>query len=385
MLPSEFHRELVLFNITGKMERKKILFVIPSMSAGGAERIFLHLVNNLDRERYEPLLALGERRGEFLANVSEDIEIFELNAAHARTAIPAIVKLVRRHKAATVCSTLGMNFAAALAKPFLPRGTRIVLREGSSPTAFLADVARQNLLRARFYRTAYKKVYGFADSIICQSDFMLNDLENNIGISAAKLHRIYNPIDFSKVDCLSNDEEKLYDESKVNLVSIGRLEYEKAFDNLLRAFVIVRREHPQAALTLIGQGSEKANLKKLAEELKLTDAVRFIGFQSNPFPYMKQADIFVLSSRYEGFSNVMVEALACGTPVVATDCPSANREVIIEGVNGWFAEDENVASLAKTINRAITERKNLKAAEIRQSCQSRFAIEQILPQYEQQF
>ena len=134
------------------MEKRKILFVIPSMAAGGAEKIFLRVINHLNRERFEPFLALGVRNGEFLADINEDVKIFELNAERARTAIPPIIKLVRREKMETVCSTLGMNFAVAIAKPFLPRGTRIVLREGSSPTAFLEDVARQSRLRAKFYR-----------------------------------------------------------------------------------------------------------------------------------------------------------------------------------------------------------------------------------------
>ena len=236
-----------------------------------------------------------------------------------------------------------------------------------------------------FIANAYKTVYGFSDSIICQSDFMLADLERNVGIPAAKLHRIHNPVDFSEVDSLADKEENLYDERSFNLVTIGRLEYEKAYDILLRAFAVVRSEHQQAALTFIGKGSEQANLEKLVGELEIADSVRFVGFQSNPYPYLKQADIFVSSSRYEGFSNVMVEALACGTPVVATDCPSANHEVLVEGINGWFAENESVTSLAETIIRAIRERKNLDATTIRQSCESRFAIEQILPQYEEQF
>ncbi len=355
------------------------------MTGGGAERVFLHLLNHLNRERYEPFLALGARRGVFLANLKQDVEIFEMKAERARRAIPPLVKIVRRLRPQTVCSTLGMNFASGLAKPFFPRGTRIVLREGSSPTAFLADVARQSPMRAMFYRKVYQNVYGFADTIICQSDFMREDLEGNMQIPARKLKQIYNPVDFHQIDTFSFDEARLYDGTGPHLVTVGRLAAEKVYDNLLKAFAVVRQKNEQATLTFLGDGSEKGNLEKLARELKIDDRVRFIGFQSNPYPYLKQADLFVSSSQYEGFSNVIVEALACGTPVVATDCPSANREVITEGVNGWFAENENVASLAETINRAIIERKNLDAGAMRRSCEARFAIERILPQYEEQF
>lgn len=368
------------------MSRKKILFVIPTMTSGGAERVFLHLLNHFDRRRYELFIALGTRRGEFLIKLKEDIEIFEMNAERARAAIPPLVKIVRRLKPQVVVSTVGMNFAAALGKSFFPANTRVVLREGSSPTAFLADVARKSPARAKFYRQGYKYIYGFADAVICQSNFMRDDIERNLRVPVRKLHRIYNPVDFDQIDGLMDKPtEEFFDTDRVRLITVGRLSFEKAYDILLEAFAVVRETNPAATLTFLGEGDDRKSLENLARDLQLNGAVHFPGFRQNPYSYMKRADIFVLSSRYEGFSNVMVESLACGTPIVATDCPSANREVITEGVNGWFAENENAASLAETINRAITERKNLNAETIRKDCELRFALEKILPQYEKLF
>ncbi|MDQ3041745.1 MAG: glycosyltransferase [Acidobacteriota bacterium] len=359
---------------------------MPSLYAGGAERIFTHLINNLDRERFEPQLALGLIRGNFLENIKKDVVLYELKAERARNATPSLLKLVWKLRPQTIVSTLGMNFAASLAKPLMPPKTRVVLREGSSPTAFLVDVARQSPARAKFYRQGYKYIYGFADSIICQSDFMRDDIERNLQVSAEKLHRIYNPVDFEQIDRLADEPTAdFFCNEGVQLIAVGRLAYEKAYDILLKAFAIVKRTNPLATLSFFGEGDDRNALENLTRDLQLNGSVYFRGFQSNPYSYMKQADIFILSSRYEGFSNVLVESLACGTPVVATDCPSANREVIEEGVNGWFAENENVESLAETINRAIIERRNLNSVTIRRSCESRFAIEQILPQYEKQF
>jgi len=366
--------------------RKKILFVLPNLTGGGAERVFTHLVNNIDRERFEPMLALGARRGAYLEFIKADVSIYDLKAERARNAVPPLLRLIRQLRPQTVASTVGMNFAAALAKPLMPSGTRVVLREGSSPTAFLADVARQSPMRAEFYRRCYKYIYKLADSIICQSDFMRDDIERNLQVSAKKLHRIYNPVDFEQIDRLAIEPtEEFFNTDAVRLISVGRLAFEKAYDILLKAFAVVREKNPTATLTILGEGEDRQSLENLARDLQLNDSVHFLGFRQNPYSYMKRANIFILSSRYEGFSNVIVEALACGTPVVATDCPSAIREVIKEGVNGWLAENENVASLAETINRAIIERKNLNAETIRQNCESRFAIERILPQYEKQF
>lgn len=375
-------RQLRFKRMTGKT---KVLFVLPSLFGGGAERVFIHVINNLDRNNFEPLLALGSKHGAFLDKLSTDVPISVLGAERARKAIPAVIKAVRELRPQTVVSCLGMNFAVSLAKPFLPCKTRVVLREGSSPTAYLADVARKSAARAYFYKKVYQNIYGFADAIICQSDFMLRDIETNLGISPRKLHRIYNPVNFAEIDRLAEESNAIYDPHALNLVTAGRLEFEKAYDLLIEATALVKREIPNVTLTFVGEGGEKPKLEKLAAELGIADAVRFAGFQSNPYPFLKQADLFVLSSRYEGFSNVIVEALACGTPVVATDCPSANREVIKDGVNGWFAENENVASLAATIRRAAAEKDKINREEIRANCRSRFAIGEIMREYERQF
>lgn len=366
-------------------KKKQILFVIPSMFGGGAERIFLHIINNIDRQRFIPILAVGEKSGEYFDSLRKDIEIHHLKSKQARNAVPSLLRLIWKLQPHVVFSTLGMNLAAALAKPFCPPKTRIILREGSSPTAFLADVSRKSQLRAWIYRKAYQNIYRFADVIICQSDYMLHDLRHNMQISPNKLHRIYNPVNFSEIDRLGKCTEKLFYGEGPHLLTVGRLDYEKGYEFLLKAFAKVKREHPTLSLTFIGDGNEKAALETLALNLQLEENVRFLGFQNNPFAYLKQADFFVSSSRYEGFSNVIVESLACGVPVIATDCPSANREVIEEGVNGWLAENENVESLAETIKRAIKEKENLSRERIRYSCESRFALEYILPFYEKHF
>ncbi len=238
--------------------------MIPSLIGGGAERVFTHVINNLDRERFEPFLALGARRGEYLELISADAPIYDLKAERARNAIPPLLKLVWQLRPQTVASTIGMNFAAAFSKSLMPRGTRIVLREGSSPTAFLADVSRQSPMRAEFYRKCYKYIYGFADTSICQSDFMRVDIERNMQVPAKKLHRIYNPIDFEQIDRLAAvPTEDFFNYSSVRLITVGRLAYEKAYDILLKAFAIVRQTNPTATLTFIGEGEDRQSLENL--------------------------------------------------------------------------------------------------------------------------
>jgi glycosyltransferase involved in cell wall biosynthesis len=368
------------------MDKKiKILFVLPNLIGGGAERVFTYLVNHINRDKFEPHLALGAKRGAYLQDISEDVVIHELEGERARRAIPSLIKLVRNLKPDTVFSTLGMNFASLTGKMFYPRGTRVILREGNSVTAFLEDVARNSPATAAFYRRVYRLLYNRADGIICQSDFMLRDIAENLGVNEKKLHRIHNPVDLEKIDRLLKEEktEKLFSEDVFNFVTVGKFHYHKGYDILLRAFSKAREKNEKIALTMLGEGEERESLENLRNELGLNEIVKMPGFSQNPYVYIKQADSFISSSRYEGFANVIVESLACGTPVVVTDCPSANREVIREGENGWFAEVENAGSLAETIIKATVEADKLNASEIRADCQSRFSIKQILPKYEE--
>jgi glycosyltransferase involved in cell wall biosynthesis len=362
--------------------KRRVLFIVPSLIGGGAERVIVHLVNNLDRERYAPMLALGRVDGPYLKELREDVLVHDLGAERARRAIGAVVKAVRTLRPDVVVSTLGLNFAVALAKPFFPRGTRVILREGSSPTAFLKEVEQGSRARAHIYRSMYRVLYSMADKVVCQSDYMLNDLATNMGLHRSKMERVYNPVDFEKIRARTEGAESPYTGQGPHLVTVGNMTYAKACDVLLEAFRLVREKLPRATLTFVGDGENRQSLEDLTARLGLIDGVRFVGFQSNPFVYVKHADLFVSSSRYEGFSNVILEALACGTPVVATDCPSGNREVIKEGVNGWLAKPEDAGSLAETICRAIEERSRLSRREIQAHCESRFSMEYILGLYQ---
>ncbi len=367
-------------------ELKKILFVLPSLNGGGAERVFTHIMNRIDRNKFRPVLALGLRQGQFLDAIDPDIDIHVLGSYRARSLALPLARLVWKLRPDVAFSTLGTNFALAAISPILPSATRVILREGSSPTAFLADVRRLSPRRADLYSKFYKYLYGRADLIICQSDFMLDDIRRNFLIPLEKLKRIYNPVDSVKIEAsypeIPDDRSST---SEVNILAVGRLSFEKGYDILLRAFSIVRESKPAAKLTLLGEGPEQEALEKLTNDLNLAENVRFAGFDTDPYRYMHLSDLMVLPSRYEGFSNVMAESWACGKAVVATDCPGANREIMIEGVNGWLAKNEDPVSLAEKMNLAIKEVPMLKADLIKASCITRFSLETIIPQYESEF
>jgi len=367
--------------------RRKVLFVLPSLRSGGEERVAVHLLKHLDRRRFAPMLALGAVEGERLGDVPEDVPVHDLGSRRALTAVPAIVKIVRSLRADTVFAFLGMNFGVALARPSFPRETRVVVREGSTASAYLSEVAQSSRARAAAYGWSHRILYRLVDKVVCQSEYMLNDLATNFSVPRRKLTCIYNPIDVESIKELAKEGETQYDGNGTRLLTIGNMTYAKGYDILIEAFALVRKQYPEATLTVIGDdpGGNRPALESQLKTLGLRDAVRFLGFLENPFAYLKQADLFVSSSRYEGLSMVVLEAFACGAPVVATDCPSGNREVIEEGVNGWLAKTENVESLAATICHGIKQHAQLDRRAIRVRCEERFSVERITGEYEALF
>jgi glycosyltransferase involved in cell wall biosynthesis len=361
--------------------RTKVMIVLPSLHGGGAERVMVHLANHLDRERYEPVLALGAVRGPYVRDVRPDVPIHALGAERARAAVPGVVRTVWRVRPDVVLSTVGLNFALALARPFLPRRLGVIFREGNSTSAFLADVSRKSPGRAALYRAMYRILYARADRIVCQSDGMLADLATRLRVPVARMTRIHNPVDLDAIRARLS-EPVVYPGRGPHLVTAGKLEYQKGYDLLIPAFARVRVSRPAATLTILGDGTERAALQATAGRLGLGSAVTFLGFQDNPYPFFKAADVFVSSSRYEGFANVITEAMACGTPVVATDCPGASRELIEPGVTGWLASTEDAASLAEAIETAVDALDHVDRKAIERACERRFSVDRITGCYE---
>ena len=158
----------------------------------------------------------------------------------------------------------------------------------------------------------------------------------------------------------------------------GRLTPQKDFPPLLRAFCLVRKEIPGAKLIILGEGRERLRLEQLAAELGLPGSAQFPGFVLNPFAFMARAAVFVLSSRWEGFGNVLVEAMACGTPVVSTDCPSGPSEILDGGTFGRLVPPGDAAALAEAI---LSELRSPHNREALMQWADGFSIENILPQY----
>jgi len=300
--------------------------VLPSLRVGGAERVITTILNELVRDPLDLHLALLQREGPFLDQLCPAVTVHDLHARRALHAAPALRQLICRLRPDVVlASAFRINLLTTLLKPALPRGTRLVLREVTVLESLLGAGWRSRVLSfvaSRAFRNAH--------AIVCQTDAMRSDFQQRLRIDHDRLVTIFNPVDFAALQALSSEFSSPFsdDGPGPHVVGVGRLDRAKGFDRLLRAFPALLARSPQARLWLVGDGVEADSLRTLADELQITNSVRFVGMQRNPYVWMKHADLFVLPSRYEGLPNALLEATALGCPTIASDHPGGTREIM---------------------------------------------------------
>jgi glycosyltransferase involved in cell wall biosynthesis len=364
-----------------------ILFIAPTLGGGGAERALVNIVNRLDRDRFQPHLALFQKEGVFLQDLAPDVPVYELQPTDRgvlhRTwvRLRAIKRLCDRLRPALVMSVMWqVNFATALADNLLGLGCPLVTNE---------QVALGRHLSTTWHRYVYwplaRKLYRRVARIVTISKGITAELQQSLAMPADRFQVIHNPVDTRRI---REEAERAVDipaEAYPILVAAGRLDPQKNYPLLLRAVSRVVREQP-VTLYILGEGSERPRLESLIQSMRLESHVRLLGFQRNPYPYLKRADLFVLSSDYEGFANVVVEAMAVGTPVIATDCPYGPREILADGKYGILVPTGDEEALAQAILNSL--RAPPGHGQDRAALERRaedFAVERIVPQYERLF
>lgn len=337
----------------------KLLLIIPNLSGGGAERVVVTLLRYFDRSRIAPTLLAIDLQGPYLQLLPEEIPVINLQTRRVRQAWPAMIRTINRLAPDVVFSTMDYMNLAVLAGKYLYRGERrprLVVREANTPTQALRDLpAGRRWLFTRLYRWLYPQ----ADLVITQSVGMQQDLRSFLPrLANDQVVQIYNPLDLSTIrgqlatDTAAKTRDATRQAGKM-IVAAGRLTYQKGFDLLLQAFAKVKEHLAEARLVIMGDGPLRTELELLAIRLGIAEQVTFAGFQQNPYHLLQQADLFVLSSRWEGFPNILLEALACGCPVVATDCPSGPGEILQDNRYGLLIERENVDALANGMMRVL--------------------------------
>jgi len=333
--------------------RRSVLFVLPTLHGGGAERVVLTILRHLDRHLFEVSLAVVDaRKPVFAADLPQGIEVIDLGCTRVRYSGAALIRLIWERRPDIVFCALGhLNLQLALIKPLLPRSTKLIARETIVMSSYLIG----NRF-SRAWKFAYRFLLPRCDAIICQSQDMKDGLVSAIGLSSKNMMVVQNPVDIKRVRELSNEplepdfrHDSSVDTSTICLVAAGRLVWQKGFDLLIEAIALLGNSCFHA--TIVGQGQLRGELEKLAMQLGVGPQIHFLGFRSNPYPLFKSADAFVLSSRFEGMPNVVLEALACGTGVIATPAPGGIHELLQGRPCCAIAKSVSARSLAEALER----------------------------------
>jgi glycosyltransferase involved in cell wall biosynthesis len=333
--------------------RPRLAFFLPSLSGGGAQRVMVTLANYCVKQGFPTEMIVVKETTTYLNEVDPAIPVEFLRPKRRIQITPRLARIMRAKRFDAMLSS-PRNFPPLLVKQmcFLP--TRVVIREASTNSVALKQVKRpfKELVAIRL---GYRFLYPSADAVVAPSRGVAGSLLQLSPIPIQKVHVIYNPVVspelYEKAD--APVEHPWFQPHQPPVVlAAGRLVALKGYDTLLRAFARVRQQTP-VRLVILGEGPERPNLERLAAELGVAADVDMPGFDPNPFRYMKRAGVFVLSSRYEGLPNVLIQALACGCPVVSTDCPSGPSEILDGGRYGALVPVDDVEAMAGAIVRAL--------------------------------
>jgi glycosyltransferase involved in cell wall biosynthesis len=372
------------FSLVHDHPQPRISIFLQSLQLGGAERTMLTLADGLSRNGCQVDLLLVVKRGELLDEVPRTVRLIELGTVSRSMLLPHLVglpmrtlrlflpvllknrqpkvvrslpKLIRYLRSAepdALLTTLpNNNLVAVWAKWLCRPRTRIVLCEGNTTSKEVSACAPNPFDRK--WPIFIKQWYPRADGIVAVSDGVASDLSQVSELPRERITTVFNGVDLHRLDQLAASpvaDPWFEGDAPPVLLAAGRLAPQKDFPNLLKAFARVR-SRCGVRLVILGEGPERARLESLAADLGIAADVKMPGAVLNPFSYMARARLFVLSSAWEGLPTVLLEALACGCPVVSTDCPSGPTEILDGGAFGPLVRVGDDEALAEGIIRAL--------------------------------
>lgn len=330
------------------MERKKIL-VFAQSTVGGAERMSVTVTKTLDRDNFEVVYYLV---GSSDNNGKESLKEFipadlEVRCLRGRNPMYLIAMffwiLLKEHPNVVFSSVININNKLLLLRNLFKK-TRFIVR--CDNYLYTYNERQRRIIDMTYHR---------ADIIIAQTEEMKDELVNEMHVTEGKVVVLQNPVDTETIDRkIKGGDNPYLQNGKTRYVACGRFAIQKGFDLLVDAFAKVKELQTNAELYIVGKNDTiceeyYSEVAKHIERYGLQDCVRCVGFQSNPYVYIKYADCFVLSSRFEGLPNVMLESIYLGTPVSAFKCIPVIERIVKEGVNGYLAEKENIDALAKAM------------------------------------
>ena len=353
----------------------QVCFFIYSFTGGGAEKMMINVANELHARGYQVEIMLVDASGPYTSLVDPKIDVSEIGGSNTIEIQYNLWKYLRSNEPDVFLSTMEIPNIVSV----------IATRTLSIPVAL--RIANINSMKDR--QGKYKLIpvlkrltYPRAESIITISDGVAQDLSSITDITQNQMRTIYNPAFDPEIPEKSREAvnfDWLNDDDKNVVIGVGSLKPQKDFSMLLDA--IYQLEDDNTHLVILGKGDLKQDLIQQANELGIRDRISFPGFVDNPYAYMAKADVFALSSAWEGFGNVIVEAMACETPVVCTDCPGGPAEILDNGTYGPLVPVGDDTAMAEAIQQLFEDPTD---PDLLVSRAQDFTIEKIVDQYEEE-
>ncbi|UEM02018.1 glycosyltransferase [Skermanella rosea] len=356
----------------------RIAVFLQDLYGGGAERVMLALATGIARRGYPVDLVLVRREGAYVDDIPPGIRVVELGTRRTVNSVVALARYLRRERPVVLLTALvHVNIAALLARLLAGGRTRIAITEHNQISRNMGAKANSTL------RMAYRLVpylYPRAAKIIAVSGGVADDLTRFARLDRGRIDVAHNPV--VTPDLLARAAEPVnhpwFAEGEPPVIlGVGRLSPQKDFANLLLAFARIRAKRP-ARLLILGEGALRPDLEQLADELGVSRDVQLPGFVDNPMAFMAKASLFVLSSQFEGLPTVLIEAIACGTSTVSTDCPSGPREILEDGRLGGLVPVGDSEALARAIEQGLD---NPVPAELLRAKAEEFTVERAVDRY----
>jgi glycosyltransferase involved in cell wall biosynthesis len=330
-----------------------IAFFLPLLTAGGAERVTLNLAQGISERGLPVDLVLAAAKGPFRDQVPSTVRLVDLGAGRVLRSLIPLSHYLRRERPRALFSQMDhANLVALWAAKLARRGTPVIVTVHNT----MSQATRQEgRLAERLWPPLLRTFYPWAASVVAVSRGAADDLARTAGLARDRVEVVYNPVITPSMKRLAQqapDHPWFSPGQPPVIVGVGRLTRQKDFPTLIRAFAQLRRVR-NARLIILGEGEDRGNLESLVTELGLTDDVVLPGYRENAMAYIAGSVLFVLSSAWEGLPTVLIEALAAGTRVVSTDCPSGPREILQEGRLGTLVPVGDTAALAGAMINAL--------------------------------
>jgi glycosyltransferase involved in cell wall biosynthesis len=333
--------------------QRKVALFLPALYGGGAERVVLQLAGGIASRGIAVSLVLARQEGPYLAEIPESVQTVNLKTSRDRQALPALVRHLRKERPSALLSGLHTNLIALWARRLARVSTRVIVVEHNTLSSRVRDDPSD--IRMRWMPRLIRWFYPWADGIVAVSHGVADDLARETKIPRNRIRVIYNPTVIPELSEKAKAplEHPWFQPGQPPVVlGAGRLTRQKDFPTLIKAFAQARKTYP-SRLLILGEGEERPALETLVRDLGLQEEVQLPGFVNNPYPYMARAYLFVLSSRWEGLPGVLIEAMFCGTRLIATDCPSGPREILQNGRYGMLVPVGDADVLGQAIETAL--------------------------------